>query len=379
MPEKRVLLLYISEVSGHHQATLAIEAALRQLEPNAKILNINAFRQTTPISEKIINQLYLKVIKRTPQIWKYLYDNPSFIKNTRQIKKIIHKFNSPKLKAIVDDFKPDCIVCTQAYPCGMIADCKKSYGLDIPLIGILTDYAPHSFWIYDEVDYYIVPAEEVKERFIQKGVDAKKIINFGIPIYPKFAKNKNKNYIAYKYGLDINKPIILIMGGGQGIGPIKDIVKYIDALGQDEQLVVICGINKKLFKRLKRLATKSPKKIVVLEYVQTIDELMEIASIIVTKPGGLTTAEALAKGLPFIIVSPIPGQEAANAAFLVKKGVGIKIENMEEFPAAVSGLLSNRQKLTRMSFQARQISKPRAAVDIASLILRLCPNISYTG
>ena len=379
MPARKILLLYISEVSGHHQATLAIENALKQLEPDAEIRNINAFRQTTPISEKIINQLYLKVIKRTPQIWQYLYDNPSVIKNTRQIKRIIHKFNSPKLKAVIDDFQPDCIVCTQAYPCGIIADCKKTYGLGIPLIGILTDYAPHSFWIYDEVDYYIVPAEEVKERFVQKGVDAKKIINFGIPINPKFSESKNKNYIAYKYGLDINKPIILIMGGGQGLGPIKKIVKYIDCLGQDEQVIVICGINKKLVKRLRRLAMKSPKKIVVLEYVHNIDELMEIASIIVTKPGGLTTAEALAKGLPFIIVNPIPGQEAANTAFLVKKGVGIKIEDINEFPAAVNGLLADREKLTRMSFQARQISKPRAAIDIASLILRLCSNTSYTG
>ena len=379
MPHKKILLLYISEVSGHHQATLAIEHALKQLEPNAEVLNINAFRQTTPISEKIINQVYLKVIKRTPQIWKYLYDNPSFIKNTSQIKRIIHKFNSPKLKAIVDKFQPDCIVCTQAYPCGMIADCKKTYGLKTPLIGVLTDYAPHSFWIYDEIDYYIVPAEEVKERFVQKGVDAKKIINFGIPINAKFTESKNKNHIAYKYGLDINKPIVLIMGGGQGIGPIKKMVKYIDKLGQDEQVIVICGINKRLVKRLRRLAIKSPKKIIVLEYVHNIDELMEIASIIVTKPGGLTTAEALAKGLPFIIVHPIPGQEAANAAFLVKKGVGVKIEDIKDFPAAVNELLANREKLTQMSFQARQISKPKAAIDIASLILRLCSSISYTG
>lgn len=378
MLKRRALLLYISEVSGHHQATLAIESALRVLDSNIEILNLNAFNYTTPISEKIINQLYIRVIKRTPKIWKYLYDNPSVIKNTQQIKKIIHKLNSPKIKMLIDRFNPSCIVCTQAYPCGMIADCKRSFGLNIPLIGVLTDYMPHSFWIYNDVDYYIVPAEEIKQQFIQKGVEPKKIINFGIPIDPKFVTSKNKELIVRKYGLNPTKAIILIMGGGQGIGPIKKIVNSLEAIAFDLQIIVISGVNKKLTKWLKQKSTKSEKKILALEYVQTIDELMEIATLIITKPGGLTTAESLAKGLPLLIVNPIPGQEVANANFLSKKGAGIKVESIDEFSKIVEELLINRRKLTNMSFQAQQISKPRAALDIASLVIKLCSNSSFT-
>jgi processive 1,2-diacylglycerol beta-glucosyltransferase len=377
--KKRVLLLYISEVSGHHQATLAIERALNKLDSNVEVLNVNAFKYTTPITERIINKIYMGVIKRTPKLWKYLYDNPSIIKNTGQIKKLIHKFNSPKLNNLIERFRPDCVVCTQAYPCGMIADCKEKFGLNLPLIAVLTDYAPHSFWIYDKVDYYIVPAEEVKERFIQKGLDSKRIINFGIPIDPKFAQSKNKEQIAQKHGLDINKPIILIMGGGQGIGPIKKIVKHLEGLDHDLQLIVICGINKRLQKWLKKRSAEGIKKILVFEYVQTIDELMEISSCIITKPGGLTTAESLAKGLPLVLVSPIPGQESANANFLAKVGAAVKIEDMENFAQVIDELLTDKQKLFQMSFQARQISKPKAALDIASLIIKLCSNTSYTN
>jgi processive 1,2-diacylglycerol beta-glucosyltransferase len=374
MSRKRVLLLYISEVSGHHRATLAIETALRQLDSQIDILNLNAFHYTTPLSEKIINKLYMGVIKRTPKIWRYLYDNPSIIKNTSQIKRLIHKLNSPKLKTLIDRFNPDCIVCTQAYPCGMISDCKKTYDLDIPLIGVLTDYAPHSFWIYDNVDYYIVPADDVKQRFIQKGVDAKKIITFGIPVDPKFLESKNKKNIAQRMGLDIAEPIVLIMGGGQGLGPIKKIVRSIGKLFINIQTIVICGVNKKLIKWLKKKAKKVDKKIIALEYVQNIDELMEIATLIVTKPGGLTTAEALTKGLPLVIINPIPGQEAANTQFLVKKGAAIKIDRLKEFSDIIANLLTDRERLSDMSFQARQISRPKAAFDIASLIIKLCSN-----
>ena len=186
MSAERIILMYISEVSGHHSATIAIEKAIKILSPDAQILNINGFNYTNPISEKIINRLYMGIIKRTPQIWDYLYDNPSVAKNIEKIKETVHKLNSPKLKNLFDRFKPTAVVCTQAFPCGMVADFKKTYNSDIPLIAVLTDYIPHSYWIYDAVDYYITPAQEVGHLLAEKGVDTKKIKNFGIPFDPKF-------------------------------------------------------------------------------------------------------------------------------------------------------------------------------------------------
>ncbi|MDP2922370.1 MAG: hypothetical protein Q8O30_01435 [Candidatus Omnitrophota bacterium] len=213
--------MYISEVSGHHSATVAIEKALKMLQPDVETLNINAFNYTNPISEKIVNRLYMGVIKRTPQIWDYLYDNPTVVKNIEKIKETVHKFNSPKLQMLFNKFKPDAIVCTQAFPCGMVADFKKTYNSNVPLVAVLTDYIPHSYWIYDTVNYYISPCDEVTARLIKKGATSDKIKTLGIPFDPKFNQTIDKNKIMQKLNLKINTPTRLIMGGGQGLGPIK--------------------------------------------------------------------------------------------------------------------------------------------------------------
>lgn len=369
MSKLRILLLYISEVSGHHQATIAIENTLKRVNPDAEILNLNAFNYTNPITEKIINRLYLGVIKRTPGIWDYLYDNPAILKRTQKIKELIHKHNSPKLKKLFDEFKPDAVVCSQAFPCGMVADFKKTYNSAIPLVGVLTDYAPHSYWIYDRVDYFITPSEEVKDRFMQKGVAPEKILVYGIPVDPRFAFTHRKEDLAEKFGLDIHKPIILAMGGGQGLGPLKKIVSSFKKMRIDSQLVVVAGSNMKLYGKLKNKIKSSKKKVILCKFVNNIDELMEVATVIITKAGGLTTAEALAKGVPMIIIRPLPGQEEINTTYFLNKGVAVKITDDRLAPQFIQGLLSNPAMLKAMRNAALRMSKPNASFDIAKLVL----------
>ena len=369
MPNLRILLLYISEVSGHHQATVAIENALKIVNPEVEVLNLNAFNYTNPVTEKIINRLYLSVIKRTPGIWDYLYDNPSVVKRTQKIKELIHKHNSPKLKKLFDEFKPDAVVCSQAFPCGMVADFKKTYNSRLPLIGVLTDYAPHSYWIYDAVDYFITPSEEVKEGFIQKGVAEEKIKVYGIPIDPKFALKHNKEELAQVFGLSLDKPIILAMGGGQGLGPLIKIVSAFKKMRIDSQLVVIAGSNKKLYRKLSRRAKSLKKKICLFGFITNIDELMELSTIIITKAGGLTTAEALAKGVPMVIVKPLPGQEEINTTYFLSKGAVVKITDEKLLSQFIQGLLTRPLTLKAMQEAALRIGKPNASLDIAKFVL----------
>src|SRR3989338_9221065 len=139
--------MYISVSSGHHRASLAIEQAIKQLQPSAQIINLDCLKYTNPLLGKIINRAYMGVIKNTPELWDYLYDNPKVLKNTQKLRDFIHRFNSNKLRTLLDKFSPDVIACTQAFPCGMVADYKKSFGLTTPLVGILTDHAPHSYWV----------------------------------------------------------------------------------------------------------------------------------------------------------------------------------------------------------------------------------------
>lgn len=371
MAAKRVILMYISEVSGHHSATIAVEKAIKILAPDTEILNINAFNYTNPISEKIINRLYIGVIKATPGIWDYLYDNPKVAEKLAKIKDSVHKFNSPKLKKLFDSYKPDVVACTQAFPCGMVADFKKTYNCGIPLVGILTDYIPHSYWIYDTVDCYITPSEEISQRLIKKGVDPKKVLPLGIPFDPKFASTILKQTIIEQLGLNPQIPVILIMGGGQGLGPIKTIVNSLEKTNLDIQEIIVTGTNKKLFRTLKKKAKKSKKKIIVFGYSDKISEFMAVSDIIITKPGGITSAEALSKKLPMIIVKPIPGQEANNTAYLTEKQAAIKIDKPKEVSLVIEDLLLHREKLRHLSESAEKISKPNATFDIAKYLIHL--------
>lgn len=366
---RRVLLLFISEHSGHHCATLAIEKALRIVDPAVETLNINSFNYTNPILEKVINSAYMGVVKRTPDVWEYLYDNPKVLKSTQKLRDMIHRFNTSKLKTLLDEFKPDVIICTQAFPCGMIADYKKSFDLKVPLIGVLTDYAPHSYWIYNSVDKYIVPSKETGNKLVENGIDPERIEAFGIPIDPGFCVDKSRDELCDKLGIDKDVPCVLIMGGTQGLGPIKNVARFLDASRLNLQIIVATGTNKRVYRWLKSRHFK--KKVTVLPFADNVNELMKVADVIITKPGGITTAEALAAGVPMLILHPLPGQEAMNTRFLLNEGVAIKAESPEDAVVLLEELLYNKDKLRAMSQKALALSKPDSAMNIARLTMVL--------
>jgi processive 1,2-diacylglycerol beta-glucosyltransferase len=175
--------------------------------------------------------------------------------------------------------------------------------------------------------------------------------------------------IAEKLGLNPDIPTIVIMGGGQGLGPIKSTVKSLIKVKMDFQIIVLAGVNKKIISSLKRYTKKSKKKILIYEFATNVDELMELATIIITKPGGITTAECLAKGLPMVIVNPIPGQEMRNTDFLIKKGIGIRIDDTSDIGEEIELLLKSPERIADMSKAAYENARPHAALDIARLIL----------
>ena len=177
MSKNRVLLMYISKNSGHHHASLAIESALTQLSDDVEVKNVNSFLYTNPVLEKIITKTYMSVIKRKPEVWGYLYDNPKVIQRTQKLKAMIHRYSSTRMKSLLSEFMPKAVICTQAFPCGIIADFKNSYNDKLFLSGVLTDYAPHSYWLYDTVDMYFVPSEDTKTKLITNGISDKKIMS----------------------------------------------------------------------------------------------------------------------------------------------------------------------------------------------------------
>ncbi len=161
------------------------------------------------------------------------------------------------------------------------------------------------------------------------------------------------------------------MGGGQGLGPIKTIVQSLEKVSYDFQEIIVTGTNKKLYKKLKKGLKKYKKKICLLGYAQNINELMSVADLIVTKPGGITTSEALSKKLPMLIIKPIPGQEANNTAYLTEQKAAINIEEPKKINLIIENLFAAPEKLKRMSESCGRIAKPSSGLDIARFILSL--------
>jgi processive 1,2-diacylglycerol beta-glucosyltransferase len=364
---KKALIFYISKYSGHFHGARAIERGLYEIYGDVQVELVNALEYTNPILGKMINKTYLEIIKKKPELWGNIYDNPSVLKKTEKAREAIHRYNMSKIKRIIERNAPDVIICTQAFPCGMVADYKKTSGDTIPLIGVLTDYAPHSYWLHDEVDYYVTPSEKIAEVLGQKGVRKDKLKVYGIPVDPRFRLRHDRKEIRAKLGL-VDGPTILIMGGSQGIGAMEEVVKGIMSEKQHNyQLLVITGTNKKLYAKISRMARSGRGDIKVFPYVENTDELMEASDVIITKAGGLTTAEALVKELPVLIVNPIPGHERMNTDYLVGEGAAIELEDFSKAPGEINRLFDSRKILDDMREKAGTVACPESCLNIAKL------------
>ncbi len=368
---KRILLMYISEHSGHHQASIAVEKAVLSTAPDTEVLNINAFKYTNPVMEKITHKAYLQIIKKRPEIWGYLYDNPDVVKKTERLRNFVDTRGSRKIEGLIKRFEPDAIACTQAFPCGLAAKYKETHHLDLPLVGILTDYAPHTYWIHGGVDVYIVPSDEIGQALIKKGILPKKIKAFGTPIDPIFETPLDKREICGKLGFSPGRPVILVMGGTHGIGPDERLIRALDDSPGDFQIAVITGVNKKLFKKITGMERSFRKKIIVKGLIDNTYDFMEISDIIITKPGGLTTAEALSKSLPMIILNPLPGKEDLNTKILTAKGIAVRARDEYDAARLAEELLNTPNKIKKMQDVISANAKPHSATDVAELLLKL--------
>ena len=366
---KKILLMYITVRSGHFHAAQALERGIRLLNPEAEILTIDAFQYLNPILARMVDRLYMSVIQKLPELWDYLYDNPDVVKRSDWLRKLLHRYDSPRLRALLDEFQPEAIACTQAFPCGLVADYKRERRLTIPLYGVITDFSPHAYWVSDQVDGYVVAAEESKKWLVNRQVSPHRIHTSGIPIDPRFAEPPNMDLIRRRLQVSNGVPTILLMGGGQGLGPILDAVKVLDAVDRPMQILVVAGTNEQLYHRLITTIPRLKHPVQVFGHVEFIADLMSVSNLIIGKPGGLTTSEALAKGLPIIVLNPIPGQEIKNANFLTAAQVAEEVDDLEQLPRLVQRLIDNPQQFQAMASNAKRIGKPNSAVEAARLIL----------
>jgi len=371
MSIRRILFLYISVGSGHQQAADSIVNAIKQLNPQIQTLSVNSFNYINPLLEKVVNSIYMGIIKATPEVWDYLYDNPRIVGKTTEVRRFINKVNSPGLIKLVEEFKPEVIVCSQAFPCGIIAAYKEKNNIDIPLVAVATDYIVHSYWIHDQVDLYIVPSEDTKRILTNSVVPEEKILSCGIPINPLFRLQHDKDRIFRELNLKPDLPVVLIMGGSQGMGNLYKIIMHLEKKESPFQIIIVTGTNGFLRRKLERKQRRFRKPTKVFGFVNKIYEFMEISTLIISKAGGLTVAESLAKGLPLLIINPIPGQEEKNTQFLLNEGVALRANNEKHLCFILRDLLDNSEKLEAMRKKALALGKPNSSINIANLIMNL--------
>lgn len=367
LSENHLLFLYMVPGTGHQKAAESIMEASSHMDPRIKCAALDVGHQTFPFLGSMVNRMYLQMLKSAPFIWEYLYDNPNVEEATRDARELLRLAGYLKIKRMLKKYRPSAVVCTQAMPAIAMAAEKRKGRLKVPLISVITDFSIHTYWLHPEVDLYLVGHEDVKQEMIRRGISADRIRVTGIPILPKFGETMDPVAARHKLHLSPHKKTLLIMGGGHGLGPLDEMVEAIKTIPLNIQTMVVCGKNRRVHKRILKAVGGDPD-FHVFGYVKDTSSLMSAADILVTKPGGLTCSEALAKQLPLILTSPIPGQEERNVRFLTRHQVARVAQTSEELIQVVNDLFRHPKKIESMRQRARLISKPHSAWEAARLI-----------
>lgn len=364
---KKILILATSIGAGHIRAAQAIEAAGRSLD-NCEIKVIDFLRYLSPALSKATEEAYYAATKHIPRAYKFLYDLED--RPAAKLKSIQAKVGSGKMFRLLMDEKPTAVISTHFMPAG----CISEFDFAGPKAVVLTDYVPHPIWLYRNTDLYFVAHDEMKDYLVKSGIEAEKIQVTGIPIKQEFSQSFDRVELRRELGLDPDLPVILITSGGHGIGPLKEMLLGMRQVKMPAQVVVITGNNEPLREQL--LAVKAehdfPCPVTILGFVSDIHRWMAASDLLVSKAGGLTVSEALAVGLPMLVVRPTPGQEDGNTDFLLERGAGIYVQDEERLPMVITGLLRAPRRIEGMAAAAREAAKPDAAAKIIATVSSLC-------
>jgi processive 1,2-diacylglycerol beta-glucosyltransferase len=371
-----ILILSISAGGGHMRAAQAVKDYIKKHYLDINVEIVDWLKYINPVVDKVVIGGYIGTLKTTPSLYGKLYDMAEKEEGISDISYTINRLLALRMEKLVTRENPKIVLCTHPFPLEVICYLKKKRKLNLKIISLLTDFAPHSFWIRDGADYYIVPNEDLIYEMKWKGVPQDKIFPFGIPIDERFSLNYDKDSIRKTLGLK-NKTTLLLMGGSLGMGELKEVFADLISSSLDIQLIAICGNNKKLKESLEASASSKHGRSIVLGYTREVPSLMAASDLLITKPGGLTVSEAMTMGLPIAVISPIPGQERQNARYLINSGMAVEFKKGDYLKGLISQLLASPVRLSHMKEIAALKAKPNATGDICTLITSIfrahCP------
>ena len=368
---QNILIVSVKAGAGHLKAAEAVEAAFAKYQPNVEVKNIDLLDYSNELIKYLYGKMYLDVVKAFPELYAYSYKHYESSKKFIKPRFLLDKFNFSDFFEIVENLNPDIVVATHFISEAVLESYRKKRKKHFRIAVTLTDYEFHPVWLVSNVDLYFTATEEVKSSLLFHGIPPEKIVASGIPIHPKFSEEKDRKELLAKYGLNNQSPVILISAGSFGVTPLSEVIEDFGSLKEEFQIMVVCGNNAELRKDLEIKQKSEPRLKRVFGFVDFMDELMAFSDLLITKPGGITVSESIAMGLPMILIEPIPGQEEANADYLIEQGAGVKARNLPVLLCKLGLLLRNPGKLTDMSRRARAISCPYAAKTIAGEVIKL--------
>jgi processive 1,2-diacylglycerol beta-glucosyltransferase len=372
---KRILILSASVGAGHLRAAQAVELALRELAPEAHVENVDVLTLTNALFRRLYGSAYLELVNKAPHVLGYFYDmmdRPRRADSSRdRLRRAVEKLNLRKLESFLVDQPWDVIVNTHFLPAELIAGLTKARKLRTPQMTVTTDFETHRLWVNQPCDHFTTATEEGKAYLIHWGVPAEKITVTGIPIHPIFARPMERAEALKKQGLKGDRPVVLQLAGGFGVGPIESLFKGLLAIDTPLEIAVVCGKNEKLRAKMAKLAIPAKHRAKIIGFTTEMDQLLCAADLVLSKPGGLTTSEILARGAAFAIVNPIPGQESRNSDYLLENGAAVKINNLPTMALKLAPLLADPARLRTLKENAKRLGRPQAAYDVAKIALGL--------
>lgn len=389
----RILITTVTAGGGHLAAAAALEEAWRALRPRDVVERVDILKFFSPLQRKLHSKGYVKLVEHAPELWGMLFgktDNPKLVRRLARLRRALPSQSRDRLARYITQFKPDAVVCTHYLPFETLTYMRKEEakarrsprsgnsfnkrrvppgGSDhLPfVVSVITDFEAHALWMDSCVDLYCVAAEETKARLIARGATVESIVATGIPIAAKFSMRPVLQKLRDDLGLRRDQPVLLVLSGGFGVGPVAKVLAALDKVKRPIQTIVVTGRNPELQRELAAQVRRQTTH--VLGFASNMHELMAVADLIITKPGGLTASEALAMGKPIFILDPIPGQEAANSDYLLEHGAAVKVNRVEDLPYRIEPLLGSK-KLAGLARGAKALGKPRAAEQVCREVAR---------
>lgn len=370
MKQAKVLILSASGGAGHLRAAEALHRTAQRLDLPLKTENHDCLDFTSPAFKRLYAGTYLNLVNRTPELWGYFYqraENKPYRK--KGLLEVFDHFNYRRYLKFLESARPDAIICTHFLPFISISNQIRKWHIEAPFFAVTTDFDVHQYWVDPIVSKYYVFHEESRWQLKSKGIASQRISVTGIPVMPEFLSVSSKQQSRRALGLEVHPFTVLALSGGFGVGRFEEIVHtVVDSLASTPRrrfnLLVVCGKNADAKTSISKMKMAQNIEMKVCGFVSNIHEMMSASDLIVTKSGGLTSSEALVKGLPMLIVDPIPGQETRNADLIVEHGAGWKAINLANLDYKLRVLISQPSLLRSAHKAARALARPKAAEEI---------------